>query len=131
MKCFNLQDEMMSMDLVNCTCNYFLNYHCRVISADRVHTMGRIFPFTLRGRAIEGLPCLLSGITEISAIPPVQHFMSLHSLQLLHVTTKRNGEFGKEKQLNWLFSAMWTKTSFSWPQLSLFYLWFFSFIHIP
>lgn len=64
MKCFNLQDEMMGMDLVNCICNYFLNYHCRVISADRAHTTGRCFPLTLRGRAIEGLPCSLSGGAE-------------------------------------------------------------------
>lgn len=39
--CFNLQDEMMGMDLVNCTCNYFLNYNCRVICADRVRHAGR------------------------------------------------------------------------------------------
>lgn len=32
---------MMGMDLVNCTCNYFLNYNCRVISADRVRHAGR------------------------------------------------------------------------------------------
>lgn len=38
--CFNLQDEMMGMDLVNCICNYFLNYNCRVISVDRVHNIG-------------------------------------------------------------------------------------------
>lgn len=42
--CFNLHEEMMGVDLVNCACNYFLNYNCRVISSDRVHNIGRYFP---------------------------------------------------------------------------------------
>ena len=51
---------MMGTDLVNCTCNYFLNYNCRVISADRVHNIGSFFsPSHIRSRAAEGLPSLL------------------------------------------------------------------------
>lgn len=56
--------------------------------------------------------------------------MILCSLQPLHMITKRNGGFGKKKiKLNWLFGVMWTKTSFFWPHLSLFNLWFYSCIH--
>lgn len=88
--------EMMGTDLVNCTCNYFLNYNCRVISTDRVHNIDFFSPSHIRSRAIEGLHICSKVLLEIS-ISAKYRLCDLIYFTTSSPPSKRNDEFGEEK----------------------------------